>query len=358
MSKSPTIHDLAADLNISATTVWRALNDRDRVSAKTRDRVRARAQAINYEPSLVAQNLSYGRTSTLGILVPRIGNPIFATMVEVVEQVAYERGYCVILCNVSPNFLREATYTRMLYRRRVEGVVVVPFGQHTKDKRDWEGLLTELTQRSVPVVLLEQGLPSNHFPTVVVDNFGASYAMARHLIGLGHKSLALVSSSSADQDAIWQERVNGFKQAVADFGLTENSHLLLDAYEPVEGKAQMYRPEVIRQTFGKENRPTAAFVLSDTLAVRVMGTLREMGIEIPRDVAVAGFDNIELAAYTVPPLTTVKQPTEEMARRAAELLFDQIEAKAGEKKEPTCERIPCRLIIRESCGAPQALRTS
>ncbi len=133
MSKSPTIHDLAADLNISATTVWRALNNRDRVSAKTRERVQARAQAINYEPSLVAQNLSHGRTSTLGIIVPMVGHPVFSSLVEVVEQVAYERGYCVILCNVPLDISREAEYARMLYRRRVEGVIVIPFTQHTRN---------------------------------------------------------------------------------------------------------------------------------------------------------------------------------------------------------------------------------
>jgi DNA-binding LacI/PurR family transcriptional regulator len=354
MSKSPTIHDLAADLNISATTVWRALNNRDRVSAKTRERVQARALAINYEPSLVAQNLSHGRTSTLGMLVPRIGNPIFATMVEVVEQVAYEHGYCVILCNILND--RETAYTRMLYRRRVEGVVVVPFGQHTKEAKDWDTPLAELEEKGVPVVLLEQGLASKHFPTVVVDNYGAAYDMTRHLIGLGNKSLALVSHSSSDQDSIYQERVAGFTQAVSDAGLTEKAHLLLDAYEFTEGDWH-YRPELIAQCFARPDRPTAVFALSDTLAIRIMETLRKMGFDIPRDVAVAGFDNIMLAEHTFPSLTTVQQPTDKMARRATEILFDQIEAKAGVTREPVYERLPCELIIRESCGAPRSLRT-
>ena len=354
MSKSPTIHDLAADLNISATTVWRALNDRERVSAKTRERVRARATAINYEPSLVAQNLSHGRTSTLGIIVPRVGNPVFATMVEAVEQVAYERGYCVILCNVSQGKLREAEYTRMLYRRRVEGVVIVPFGQHTDHPKDWDSLLEELERRAVPVVLLEQGLSSNRFSAVVANYYVASYDMTRYLIGLGHKSIALVSSFSSDHDSIWQERLAGFKQAVADAGLSDKARYLLDTYVP-SGTGQAYQPELIKECFSSADRPTAAFVLSDLLAVRVMKTLREIGLEIPRDVSVAGFDNTAIAEHAIPPLTTVGQPTEIMGRRAAEILFDQIENKSDIKMAPIYEQLPCELIIRQSCVPPASL---
>jgi LacI family transcriptional regulator len=175
--------------------------------------------------------------------------------------------------------------------------------------------------------------------------------MTQHLIGLGHKSVALISSSSSDQDSIWQERVGGFKQAIAEAGLTEKAPLILDAYDLNEEGVQQYRPELIKQCFTSANRPTAAFVLSDLLAVRVMETFREMGLDVPREVAVAGFDNTLIAEHALPPLTTVKHPTETMARRAAEILFEQIEAKAGEKKAAAYVRLPCELIIRKSCGA-------
>jgi LacI family transcriptional regulator len=348
MSKSPTIHDIAADLKISTTTVWRALNNRDRVSARTRELVRARAEAVSYEPSLVAQNLSHGRTSTLGFLVPRVAHPVFSILIEVFEKIAFDRGYCVILCNVAHDMHREVEYTRMLYRRRVEGVVAIPFGQ---ENRDWDNILMELHKRSIPVVLLEHGLKSNLYSTVVVDNFGAAYQMTRHLISLGHTRLAFASHSGEVHDSIWQERLEGFKKAVADAGLTERAQLILDNYVMGGHGIRIYRPDAILRHFSGTDRPTALFAVMDKLAIEIMETLRQMKLEVPRDVAIAGFDNVEFAQHTVPPLTTVQQPTEEMARRATEILFDQIEAAPGSKIEPIFKRLPCELIIRQSCGA-------
>jgi DNA-binding LacI/PurR family transcriptional regulator len=349
VSKGPTIHDLAADLNISATTVWRAINNRDRVSAVTRERVRARAKELNYEPSLVAQNLSHGRTSTLGVLVPRIGNMVFSRLVETVEQVAFERGYCVILCNLVRRLGLEVEYTRMLYRRRVEGVVVVPFGPKT---REWDKILEDLENKGVAVVLLEQTLQSSRFSTVVADNYGASYEMTQHLIRLGHTRLAFVSSTSDNEDVNFLERLEGFKQAVAHAGLNDKARLLLDVYEKADdGSPLRYSSKEIKECLSGPDRPTGIFTLTDTLAIQVMGTIREMNLNIPRDVAVAGFDNIDFAEYTVPPLTTMEHPTEQMARRAAEMLFEKIEAGSSATKEPALERLPCKMIIRKSCGA-------
>src|SRR5471032_62910 len=147
MNKAPTIHDLAADLNISATTVWRALKNHDRVSARTRERVLQRAKAINYVPSLVAQNLSHGRTLTLGVIVPMIGHPVFSALIENIEAVAFDRGYNITLCDARLDIAREAEYARMLLRRRVEGVIVVPF---SKRSRQWDSHLIDLQKHNVP----------------------------------------------------------------------------------------------------------------------------------------------------------------------------------------------------------------
>ncbi len=353
MSKSPTIHDIAADLKISTTTVWRALNDRGRVSAKTRDLVRARAQEINYEPSLVAQNLSHGRTSTLGFLVPRVAHPVFSVLIEVFEKIAFDRGYCVILCNVAHDIHRETEYTRMLYRRRVEGVVAVPFGQQDKD---WESILMELHKRSIPVVLLEHGLKSNLYSTVVVDNFDAAYRMTNHLIGLGHTRLAFASHTSEVNDSIWQERLAGFQQAVKEAGLTDKAQLILDNYK-LNNSGRTYSSEAILSHFSNPDRPTAVFAVMDKLAIEIMDTLRRMKLDVPGDVAVVGFDDIEFSQHTVPPLSTVRQPTEQMARRAVEILFNQIDASAETNIAPVFERLPCELIIRESCGGNKASNT-
>src|SRR5471032_3221336 len=147
MNKAKTIHDIAADLKISATTVWRALHNHDRISEATRTRVLARAKAVNYVPSLVAQNLSHGRTQTLGVIVPMIGHPVFSSLIEKIEAVAFDRGYNVILCDARLDIAREAEYARMLLRRRVEGVIVVPF---SKRSRQWDSHLIDLQKHNVP----------------------------------------------------------------------------------------------------------------------------------------------------------------------------------------------------------------
>ena len=336
MNKAPTIHDLAADLKISATTVWRALHDQDRISAATRERVLARAKAVNYVPSLVAQNLSHGRTKTLGVIVPMIGHPVFSALIEKIEAVAFDRGYAIILCDARLDIAREAEYARMLLRRRVEGVIVVPF---SKESHQWDVHLVELQRHNVPVVLLEQELPSNRFAKVVADNFGAAQAMTRHLIGLGHKRICFAFHPIHERDLVGRERLAGFMKAMDEAGLNDGARLLLDACEFGPRQALLYDSEKVAACFRPAKRPTALFAGMDMLAIRAMETLRELGLRVPQDVAVVGFDNVEFSALTQPPLTTVQQPTEEMGRLAAEMLLERIEGKqdgAGRRYANVC----------------------
>lgn len=347
MNKTPSIHDLAADLKISCTTVSRALNNLGRVSARTRERVLARAKAINYIPSQVAQNLSHGRTQTLGVIVPLIGHPVFSSLIEKIGKVAFARGYNIILCDAGLDIAREAEYARMLLRRRVEGVIVVPF---SKSSREWDSHLVELQKRNVPVVLLEQELPSNRFDKIVADNFRAAYDATRHLIDLGHQRIAFAFHPFHERDIVGKERLAGFNQAISDAGLEKKATLLLDACEFGTQQEFHYHPKKLADAFKRANRPTALFAGMDMLAIRAMETLRELSLRVPQDVSVIGFDNIEFSQFTYPPLSTVQQPTDEMGRRAAEILFDRIEGKQSRKI--VCERLPCRLVIRQSCSVP------
>jgi len=275
--------------------------------------------------------------------------PVFSALIESVEAVAFERDYNIILCDARLDIAREADYARMLLRRRVEGVIVVPF---SKRSRQWDTHLVELEKHNIPVVLLEHELPSNRFAKVVADNFGAARDMTRHLLGLGHRRIAFAFHPGEERDLVGRERLAGFQHAMAEAGAGRQATLLLEACEFGERQALRYHREVIAACFQRRNRPTALFAGMDMLAIRVMETLREMGLHIPRDVAVAGFDNVEFSAFTQPPLTTVQQPTEAMGRLAAEKLFDRIEGKGTRSKRTRCERLPCQLVIRQSCGTP------
>jgi DNA-binding LacI/PurR family transcriptional regulator len=197
---------------------------------------------------------------------------------------------------------------------------------------------------------MEHELPGNRFDSVVAENFAATYQMTRHLIELGHKRIAFAYHPLHQRDPVARERVAGFNQAMSDAGLKQKASLLLDACDFGERLLLRYRPEEIVNCFTQQDRPTALFAGMDLLAICAMETLREMGLQIPRDVAVVSFDNIEFSQWTSPPLTTVHTPTEEMGRRAVEILFDRIESNASHRSKISYERLPCRLVIRQSCG--------
>ena len=314
MKSLPTIHDLAADLNISATTVWRALNNRDRISSATRKRILARAAAIHYAPSLVAQNLSRGRTQTLGVVVPMVDHPVFASLLEKIEEAAFNRGYNVMLCDARLSMARENEYARMLLRRRVEGVIVVPFAERTTG---WDVHLVELQKRNVPVILLEQDLPTDRFTKVVADTLGATYALTRYLIDLRAPGLCSPGSrmGSGRQRASRPGSIRQWRSGPGKKSQTVTGCICIQRESRCGNTSARRSSIALAARTGRR-----LFFAHDMLAIHAMQTLREMELRIPADVAVAGFDNIAFSQFTQPPLTTVEQPIAEMGRRAAEIL--------------------------------------
>jgi LacI family transcriptional regulator, galactose operon repressor len=154
---STTIHDLARHLNVSSTTVWRALNNNPRISPSTKERVLSAAKRFNYRPSLVAQTLSRGKTQTLGVVVPMIGNPVYANIIRAVEQVAFDHEYNIILCDTDFKVERERTYVDLLVRRRIEGVVIIPFAKRLPG--DFEHLVELERDQGVSVVTIQNDIP-------------------------------------------------------------------------------------------------------------------------------------------------------------------------------------------------------
>jgi LacI family repressor for deo operon, udp, cdd, tsx, nupC, and nupG len=185
---------------------------------------------------------------------------------------------------------------------------------------------------------------------------GAAYAMTRHLLDLGHRRIAFAFHPVRTWDPVGQERLAGFKKAMAEAGLTREATLLLDATELEAGRILNYRPESIETCFRRKDRPTALFAGMDSLAIQAMETLRGLGLAVPRDVSVAGFDDIEFSRFTQPSLTTVSQPIQAMAVRASQLLFEQIKARTVSRKK-IAERLPCNLVIRSSCAPPPSMRS-
>ena len=347
---NPTIHDVARRLNVSATTVWRALNDRPRVSASTKKRVLRAVEQLGYRPSLVAQNLSRGQTQTLGVVVPMIGNPVYATLVRAIEQVAFQRDYNIILCDTDFQVDRERKYLDLLLRRKVEGILLIPFAKRTD--ADLAHILA-LEKSGVAVVAMQQPLPGSAMPQVAPDNLNAARAMTQHLLALGHRRIAFVHSGLERWHPSMCERFEGYQLTLAEAGVSFDESLVVQAgaFEAVLADGSSgFDAERVKHLLRRPDRPSAIFAPVDVLAIRVMGVIRSLGLRIPEEVAVAGFDDIVMSAYLNPPLTTVRHPATEVGHRAAELLFDRLEGR-DRASAPPIERVPCELVIRRSCGS-------
>lgn len=349
-----TIHDIAGHLSVSATTVWRALNDTDRVSQQTRARVLEAAKQFNYRPSLVAQTLAKGRTQTCGILVPDIGNPVYASLVRAIEQVAFENGYNIMLCDTDFALDREREYVDLLIRRRVDGVIVLPFAKRRRG--DYSHLLSMLDNR-IKLVAMQQRLPSTRIDQVMPDNRSGARALTEHLIRLGHRRIAFVHCGVPRWYTAMQERLEGYLAALDASGITHDPNLVVQIGEfeaVISPEGIGFDESRLLQLIARDNPPTAIFAPVDVLAIKVMGAIQAAGYSIPNDVAVAGFDDIMMSSYTRPSLTTVRHPCAEVGRRAAMLLLDQIKGVRTRDAPRVCERVPCQLVVRKSCGEADA----
>lgn len=353
----PTIQDLAKRLNISTTTVWRALNNSTRVGSKTRQRVLEAARSMNYRPSLVAQTLLRGKSQTLGVVVPMIDNPVYASLVRAVEQVAFQHQYNIILCDTDFQPERERDYLDLLVRRRVEGIAIIPFAARSGTEEADYAHLINLPRQGVAVVAMQQDVPGGAVDAILPDNREAARAMTRHLLALGHRRIGFLHGGMPDWNVSMRERYAGYVSALAEAGIEPDPSLVLQAgtFESVlvDGQVPVHAQR-IAAFLERPDRPTALFVPVDMLAIKVMEVARDkLGLRVPEDVAIAGFDDILAAAHTSPPLTTVRHPTLEVGRRAAELLFQRGGGGGapGVVVEPVHERVGCELIIRRSCGA-------
>jgi LacI family transcriptional regulator len=347
-----TIHDLARHLNVSSTTVWRALNNNPRISPATKERVLSAAREFNYRPSLVAQTLSRGKTQTLGVVVPMIGNPVYANIIRGVEQVAFDHEYSIILCDTDFRVDRERDYSDLLVRRRIEGVVIIPFAK--RDAGDFEHLV-ELEREGVRVVAIQNDIPEARLNRVVPDQRGAARQLVEHLISLNHKRIGFFHGSLPDWSAPMRERHEGYRAALEAAGIQydEKRVVQVGEYEALlTDDPASFHADRVRAELTRSDRPTALFVASDVLAIKVMEVARDMGLRMPEDLSVVGFDDIFMSAYAVPPLTTVRQPAAQIGKRAAELLLERIDRKAAEDDDdddkPVHERVPCELVIRKS----------
>jgi len=327
-ASTATIGDVAAAAGVSTATVSRVLAGVGHARPETRARVLEAARALDYRPSEVARALKRRSTQTLGLIVTDIENPYFPQLVRSVEDAAREAGYFVLLGNAADDPDREGSYLDLLADRRVDGLIVAASslgGRH----REW------LAAPRVPVVLVNTVAPEVALPAVLSDNVDGGRLAAAHLLGLGHRRFAYLKPPARNEDA--KARLAGVRTALDDApGDVELVIANGDALVPGGEQAALEVLDLAPDT-------TAVIAYNDLMAIGALRALRQRGRRVPADASVIGFDDIAVAAYVDPPLTTIAQRTDEMGRWAVGRL-------TGTVNGADTVRLPVELRVRESTG--------
>lgn len=330
----PTMREVALRAQVSPSTVSHVINNTRFVSEEVHARVLAAMDELGYRPNALARSLRRGRTFTLGLILPDSANPFFAEIGRGIEATAFDSGYSVILCNTERDYKKEELYVDVLTKNQVDGIIFVSAG----DRPD---SLYALLKRQLPVVLVDRLVTGLEVDLVMSDNRLGGYEISDHLIELGHQHIACITGPSYITPSA--ERIAGYREALQEAALPVEENLIVQGDFRIESgySAAM---EILK----RPGAPTAIFACNDLMAVGAMLAAHQTGRRVPQDLAIVGFDDIELASYLTPPLTTVHQPKMAMGRRAVYLLIERINDK---DLPPRCEVLPSKLVIRDSCGA-------
>lgn len=334
----PGLAEIAEAAGVSISTVSRVLNRRAGVNEETRRRV---LQVLVEKPYTPRGLGALQRTGVLGLLVPELTNPVFPAFAEALETRAARRGYSSVLCNTRSASMREEEYVRMLLARGVEGMVFV--SPESTDAAASHDHYRQLTDEGVHMVFVNGGMPSLDVPDVCVDEQAAGYLATRHLIELGHRRIGFVCGPARSMPS--RLKAAGWEVALDEAGLAPDRALIAHApYGAPGGAAAAAR---LLETV----RPTAVICSSDLMALGAISEAQQQGLVVPRDLAVVGFDDIPLASYCTPALTTLAQPIAEIARAAIDSLLADLEGSAG--GNPVHSRVfRPRLVVRNSTAPP------
>lgn len=334
-----TIRDVAREAGVSIATVSRVFNDSTLVSDETVANVRVVAERLNYWPNGVARSLITNRTHALGVLLPDIYGEFFSDVIRGIDLAARVHGFHLLVSSSHADSDALSGALRSM-SGRVDGLVVM--APDVDAPVAIRGFASHC-----PVVLLNPGQEVEDCDTISIANHDGAFEIVQHLIGLGHSRIAMVRGPARNLDA--EQRLQGYHAALRAAGLAPSPEL------EVQGDfTESSGYDAAMELLARPAKPTAMFVGNDHMAIGVMSAIRESGLAVPDDVAIAGFDDIAMARFTSPPLTTVRVNTALLGERAVELLMRARRSpNAGIKQH---ELLPTSLVIRGSCGAKSARR--
>jgi DNA-binding LacI/PurR family transcriptional regulator len=329
-----TMQEISKLAGVSPATVSRALHSPHLVRKATRERITRVMQTSDYVYNATAADLSRRRSTTIGVIIPTTRSLVFSTSLLAIQEAAQENNYTIMAGSSKYDSATESALISQFQERRLAGVILTGFLKGQQD------LIRRLVRDGMPCIVIWDKLDDPELSYVGFDNHKATYSITDYLIGLRHRRIGLIIGPFSKVDRV-RRRLEGFLAALKDHAIPHPPELIIEK-EPtlIDGKEAMTR------LMSMPHRPTAVLAASDTLAIGAMAAARDLGLRIPEDVSIAGFDDIDIAAYCNPPLTTVRVPAYEIGRVAVKVILDM--ARTGSlEAQRYC--LDTGLIIRQSC---------
>jgi LacI family transcriptional regulator len=335
----PTLSQVARKAGVGTTTVSRVINGGDRVSPKTLAHVRRVIETLGYMPNQAARTLKGHRTKTIGLVIPSIADPFFSSCAEAAQAVARANDSLLIVTVTANDPRNELDNLNVLIRHRVDGLIIVPADSHSHALRDL------LNRVAMPVVAIDRPVGNSSIASVVADNLKGAMTATQHLIDHGYKRIVCLTGESTLYTI--RERMTGYRKAIEAAHLPPIFDTSVTDYRSAE--------YAIKGLLDGPNPPDAIFALKNSTTIYAFEALQKFNIAMPQAIALLGFDDFELASTVRPSISVIQQPVEEIGRRAAEILFEQLfdEHRTGSpvpSKQARQIKLKTRLIQRSSCG--------
>ena len=333
-----TLKDVAREAQVSTATVSRVINGHGNVSEATRERILGVAKRLRYVPDSAARSLSTGLTHTIGVLLPDLHGEFFSEIIRGIDQAARRRGLHLLLSGVHGSADEAALAIRSL-KGRVDGLLIMsPYAD--------AAFLAEHPSEDTPAVLMNTPVRGHSHSSFCIDNRGGARAMVRHLAAVGHRRIAFICGPDSNFDAA--ERLEGYREELKELGLESGARVLAGDFSEESG----YRAAQALLAESRRAWPDAVFAANDMMALGCLFACHEAQVSVPRDLALAGVDDIPMARFVSPPLTTLRVRMAELGGRALERLAAAIEA--PDSTAHSTEVVPAELVVRASCGARAA----
>ncbi|MSU25151.1 MAG: LacI family transcriptional regulator [Opitutus sp.] len=334
MKKNPSLVDVARRANVNISTVSRTIHQTGKIGAETQARVQKAMHELGYKPNRVARRLRARDVAThlIGLIIPNIQNPFFADLARGVEDVAYRNNFAVMLCNYDEDEKKEHFYLDVMQAESVDGIILPPI--HEQDPA-----VLQVVQNGTPVVCVDRILSSGNLDKVEVDNHSGALEAVKHIIAQGHRRIGIIGGPA--DSSTGRERLSGYKDAHASANLAVKPELVrFGDFKQESGQ------RLANELLALASPPTALFVCNGLMTAGALEAIAALGLRIPKQIAIVGFDELPLASVFNPPLTVVRQPAYEVGQSAAELLLKRI---ADASRAPTSLKLQPNLIIRKSC---------